>query len=140
MFLNEYKELFELADFVATFKEVGNKDQTFYLSKSFAAMVLAADGEHRKALELANKNLKVAELNGYKGVLAPFDSLFVKAISQTAMAAPKEALQTFETLRSEALKYSQWPWHLMADGNFARDLAINNKLSDALTIIREERE
>jgi LuxR family maltose regulon positive regulatory protein len=140
LFLNQYKELFELSEFAATFKEAGNKDQTFYLSNSFAAMVLAANGEHRKALELANKNLKVAELNGYKGVLAPFDSLYVKAISQMAMASPKEALQTFETLRNESLKYSQWPWHLMADGNFARDLAINNKLSEALTIIREERE
>jgi DNA-binding CsgD family transcriptional regulator len=140
MFLNEYVELFELADSAAKFKEFGNKDQTFYLSNSIAAMVFAANGEHRKALELANKNIKIAELNGYKGVMAPFDSLFIQAISKTAMAAPIEALKAFEILRSESLKYSQWPWHLMADGNFARDLAINNKLSEALTIIREERE
>ena len=140
MFLNEYRELFELSDMSISFKDGGNKDQTLYLCNSYSAMLLAAKGEHRKALDLANKNLKIAELNKYKGVLAPFDSLYVRAISQMAMAAPKEALQTFATLKSESLEYSQWPWHLVADGNFARELAINNKLSEALTIIREERE
>ena len=140
MLLNEYGPMHELIPYVESFKDEGNRDQTFYLINSIRSMVFASKGEHRKALDAANRNLKVAEQNGFTGILSPFDSYFVKAISQMAMALPKEALQTFSELRELSERYQQWPWHFLADGNIARDLAISNKFSEALTIIRQERE
>lgn len=140
---------FIINDFAAlnrTFKilekshETEDKDQTFYLKSSILAMIKASEGEHRKALELANKNLKIAEQNSYTGILYPFDSLYIKAISLMAMALPQEGLTVFEKLKTESLKYEQWPWYYLADGYFSRELAINNKLPEALSIIREERE
>ena len=140
MLLNEYSALYKLAGLAETLSESGDRDQAFYLLNSIKAIVFASQGEHRNALETANKNIIIANQNKYTGILSPFDSLFVKAISQMAMALPKDALGTFAQLREEANKYQQWPWYLLADGNFARDLAIRNELSEALSIIRDERE
>ena len=140
LILNDFVSLSRIAKMLEKSLNSEDKDQAFYLRNSILAMTRASEGEHRKALELANKNIKIAELNNYTGILFPFDSLYVKAISLMAMALPQESLLVFEKLKSESLKYEQWPWYYLADGYFSRELAINNKLPEALSIIREERE
>jgi len=140
MLMDEFRKLAEIHTEIINYK--GNERSTnfVYLISSVEAMYLMSRGEFLKAQEVALKNLAIAKQNNYQGLMAPLDSMYVLGRCKLAGARNQEALEIFSEIKIVAEKYSQWPWYFYADGYLSRDYAIVNKMSDALAIVREQRE
>lgn len=140
MLMDEMKRLSDIHSEIINYKSDDRSSNFLYLIQSVQAMYLMSRGEFLKAQEVALRNLEIAKQNNYLGLMAPLDSLYVLGRCKLAAAKSQESLKIFKEIKLLAEKYSQWPWYFYADGYLSRDFAINNKLSEALAIVREERE
>lgn len=110
-----------------------------YLIDSVQGMLLLADGDYFKAVEIAKRNIEIAKQNSYIGLMAPLDSIYVLATSYYAMARSKESQALFFELKEQAEKLNLWPWYFIADGFIAKEKAYILDMPGALAIIRDER-
>lgn len=140
MLMDEFDRLAEIQTQLAVYKLEDQSPNLLYLINSIQAMYLMSRGEFIKAREIAIKNIAIAQQNNYEGLMAPLDSMYVLGRCNLAGARNQEALEVFSEVKAQAERYSHWPWYFFADGYFSREFAIVNKLSEALAIVREERE
>ena len=139
MIMDEIQELEKLENEVLKYEVAEASTNALYLINSVRAMLLNSKGEYFKALEIANQNCVIAKQNGYKGLMAPLDSMYVIACCKLSFGRTKEAIDDFKELMELASELNQWPWYFIAEGYVARDYAHSNKMSEALAIVREER-
>lgn len=140
MLMDEFEQLSEVYIEVNKYNTEQQSENHFFLINSVTAMYFMSQGEFLKAKEVAISNLEIAKQNNYKGLLTPLDSMYVLARSYLVGAKNDEALRIFGEIKEHAEKVSHWPWYFYSDGYFSRDYAISNRLSEALAIVREERE
>ncbi len=140
LILDEFDRLAKIDFEITQYKANTHGVNALYLINSVTAMNLMARGDFLKAAKIASTNLEIANQNNYTGLMAPLDSMYVIARAKLAGAKNKEALAMFEEIKELAEKFSQWPWYFFADGYLSRDYALANKLTEALEIVREERE
>ena len=140
MLMDEFQRLAEVFKEISSYKSNERSTNFLYLISSVQAMYLMSRGEFLKAQDVALKNIEIAKQNNYKGLMAPIDSMYVLGRCKLAGARNQEALDIFAEIKKIAEQYSQWPWYFYADGYFSRDHAILNQMSEALAIVREERE
>ena len=140
LIMDEFEELEAVYQEMLKYKSDVQSTNFLYLTNSVFAMVQMSQGEFKKAHEIANKNLEIAKQNGYKGLMSPIDSYYVLARCHLAGARNEEALEIFEIIKKQAEEFSQWPWYFISDGYLSREYAINNQMTEALAIVREERE
>lgn len=110
-----------------------------YLIDSVKAMVLLVEGEYFKALDIATQNIEIAKQNGYTGLMAPLDSMYVKSRALFATSRIKESLQLHAEIKELAKRLNMWPWYFIADGFIARESAYQRDIAGALALVREER-
>lgn len=103
------------------------------------AMTLFQVGEYRKAFEVATIATASARRKGFVGVMGPLPSMYVQARCLLEFSRAQEAYDAFAQIRNLAEHWKQWIWYFLADGYFARDLALKGRASDALKIISEQR-
>ncbi len=103
------------------------------------SMALFQIGEYRKAYEAANIATANARRKGFVGVMGPLPSMFVQARCLLEFSRPQEAYEIFAQIRNLAEQWKQWIWFFLADGYFARDLALKGRADEALEIIQAER-
>lgn len=115
-------------------------DEAFFLSNSIKAMYLSVQGEHKQALNISNLNAQIAQDNNYSGYMSPINSNFVKCICLFAMADVEMGISQLEVEANSARKLQLWPWYFLAHGQMARQLASNNRIGEALDLIKQERE
>ena len=140
MLMDEFSNLTHIYSEMAQYELEEQSTNLLYLISSVEAMNLMARGDFKKASAVAKRNIEIAKQNNYTGLMAPIDSMYVVARSLLAGAKHREALQAFNEIKVIAEKFSQWPWYFFADGYLSRDYALANKLTEALEIVREERE
>lgn len=140
MILDEFSKVEEIYENMLKYKIEDQSTNLLYLISSVQAMNLMVRGEFIKASEVAVRNIEIAKQNNYIGLMAPLDSMYVLGRGLLAGAKNREALNLFEEIKELAEKYSQWPWYFISDGYSSREYALNNKLTEALAIVRDERE
>ena len=140
LILDEFDKLAEIEKEISQYESYEPGTNLLYLMNSVRSMYLMSRGDFIKANYLANMNLEIAKQNEYTGLMAPLDSMYVIARSLLAGAKNSEALAMFEEIKVEAEKFSQWPWYFISDGYLSREYALANKMTEALAIVREERE
>lgn len=140
LILDEFDQLAKIEHEITQYKANALGINTLYLINSVTAMNLMARGDFIKAAKIATTNLEIAKQNNYTGLMAPLDSMYVIARAKLAGAKNQEALEMFEEIKVLAEKFSHWPWYFISDGYLSRDYAIRNKMTEALAIVREERE
>lgn len=107
---------------------------------AISAMSLFERGEYRKAHEAATIALQHFTRLGIVGLLGPLDLYYVLARCNLEFARREDAYQYFERAATLAKQWNRWPWFVMADGYFARDLALSGHHRQALDRIRSARE
>lgn len=140
MLLDEFSNLAAIYAEMSRYEIEDQSTNLLYLISSVEAMHHMARGDFIKASEIAKRNIEIAKQNNYIGLMAPIDSMYVIARSLLAGAKHKEALSAFYEIKEISERYSQWPWYFYADGYLSRDFALANKMTEALAIVREERE
>jgi DNA-binding CsgD family transcriptional regulator len=65
--------------------------------------------------------------------------MFVQARCLLEFSKPQEAYEIFAQIRNLAEQWKQWVWYFLADGYFARELALKGRADEALEIIQAER-
>jgi LuxR family maltose regulon positive regulatory protein len=103
------------------------------------SMALFQVGEYRKAYEAATNATANARRKGFVGVMGPLPSMFVQARCLLEFSRPQDAYEIFAQIRNLAEQWKQWVWYFLADGYFARDLALKGRADEALEIIQAER-
>lgn len=103
------------------------------------AMSLLQVGEYRQAFEAANIATATARRKGFVGVMGPLPSMFVQARCLLEFSRPDEAFEILTQIKNLAEQWKQWIWYFLADGFFAKDLAIKGRSSEALEVIDAER-
>ena len=106
---------------------------------SINAMALFAIGDYRRAFEAASVAHSQFFRRDFVGIFGPLESMYVMARCQLEFARPREAFALFSQVRDSAEQWQQWPWHYLADGYFARDLATKGLIADALENIKQAR-
>jgi LuxR family maltose regulon positive regulatory protein len=99
---------------------------------AISAMALFQRGEYRQSYDVASMTLRQFQRNGIVGLLGPVDVHFVMARCLLEFSRRDEAFQHFERTLSLGRTWRLLNWHVMADGYFARDIAMNNRFADAL--------
>lgn len=140
LILDEFDKLAEVDNNISQYELQDSGANALYLINSVRAMNLMARGDFLKAAKIAATNIEIAKQNKYTGLMAPLDSMYVIARAKLAGAKNQEALLMFEEIKEVAEKFSQWPWYFLSDGYLSRDYALANKMTEALAIVREERE
>lgn len=120
--------------------QIGDRTQAHYLLNSIKALVKNARGEYKESLHIADQNITIARQNNYQNVASAVAMLYVRARSLTSMGRHVEADQAHYEVRAEAMRLKQWPWYFASDGYLSREHAYANRMTEALAIIREERE
>ena len=140
MLLDEFDHLAEIYQEMNLYLVDEKSTNLLYLINSVKAMYLMSRGEFKKAFEVAKTNIEIAKQNEYIGLMAPIDSMYVLARCHLAGAKNREALEFFAEIKSISESYSQWPWYFYSDGYLSRELALANKMAEALAIVREQRD
>ena len=140
LILDEFERLAKIEFEISQYKANTQGINALYLINSVTAMNLMARGDFLKAAKIATTNLEIAKQNNYTGLMAPLDSMYVIARAKLAGAKNQEALEMFEEIKVLAEQFSHWPWYFISDGYLSRDYALANKMTEALAIVREERE
>lgn len=140
LLLEEYDKLAEIDLEISRYEVNNHGINSLYLINSVHAMNLMARGDFLKATKIATNNLEIANQNNYTGLMAPIDSMYVIARAKLAGAKKQEALTMFEDIKVLAEKFSHWPWYFVSDGYLSREYALANKMTEALAIVRNERE
>jgi ATP/maltotriose-dependent transcriptional regulator MalT len=103
------------------------------------AMSLFQVGEYRSAYETASVAISQSRKHQYVGILGPLSSMYVQARCLLEFARPQEAYEILSQVRNLAEQWKQWSWFFMADGYFARDLALRGRATEALENISSAR-
>jgi ATP/maltotriose-dependent transcriptional regulator MalT len=103
------------------------------------AMALFQVGEYRKAFEAATIATSSARRNGFVGVMGPLPSMYIQARCLLEFSRPDEAFEILAQIKNLAEQWKQWIWYFLADGYFARDLAVKGQSSEALALIDADR-
>ena len=140
LILDDFEKLALIEKEMSMYEFEEQSTNLLYLINSVRSMNLMARGDFVQANALARMNFEIAKQNQYNGLMAPLDSMYVIARSLLAGAKSTEALAMFEEIKVEAEKFSQWPWYFISDGYLSREYALANKMTEALAIVRDERE
>ena len=139
MILDEHEALkktyLEMINYQVTVKSTN----LLYLIDSVKAMVVLVEGDYFKAIEIANHNIEIAKQNGYTGLMAPLDSMYVLARALFASARIKESQALHNEIKELSKKLNMWPWYFISDGFIARENAYQGDMAGALALVREER-
>lgn len=138
--LDEFDEMERIFSEISGYKKEAQSTNFFYLTNSIKALYLLTQGEYIQASEIAMTNIEIAKQNSYQGLMAPVDSYYVLARAKLAGARNQEAMALFEQVKALAEKSAHWPWYFIADGFLSRELAQQNKMAEALEIVRKQRE
>ena len=139
MILDEWDSLRNTYAEMVNYKVSVQSTNLLYLIDSVQAMLFLAEGDYFKAAEIAKRNIEIAKQNGYTGLMAPLDSIYVLASSYFALAKSKESQALYSELKDQAEKLNMWPWYFIADGFIAREKAYLRDMPGALALVREER-
>lgn len=140
LILDEHEKLEAIYRQVATYESQENSVNKLYLINSVYAMYLLSDGDFHKTQEVALRNIEIAKQNGYSGLMAPLDSMFVLACCKANMAKKAEAGILLEEVMELAERLQQWPWYFMTEGIVAKELAHSGKITESLALVREQRQ
>ena len=139
--------IFDNSDRVLHLQEVANQlagsDNTAMVTYALNAMdacALLYKGEYKAALVAANTALAQAEREGYVGIYGPLDVMYVKARCLLEFSQREAAKLLFEQIRNLGSTWQQYIWVFVAESFIARDLALAGHTSEALAIVRAERE
>lgn len=132
----EVESLYEQAKALANKSKLPTNN---LLLSSMNAMMLFQIGDYRRAYEAASITYSQFTKRGYVGIYGPLESMFIMARCQLEFARPREAFEIFGQIRDLGEKWQQWGWHFLADGYFARDLALRGMVTDALDNIKSAR-
>jgi DNA-binding NarL/FixJ family response regulator len=124
-------------------KELATKSkisQNHLMISSINAMVLFLTGDYRHAFEAAHLAHSQFTRNGFVGIFGPLETTYVMARCQLEFAKPREAYELFGQVRELGEQWQQWVWHFLADGYFARDLAVRGLTIDSLNNIQNARD
>jgi ATP/maltotriose-dependent transcriptional regulator MalT len=114
--------------------------QNHLMISSINAMVLFLSGDYRHAFEAAHLAHSQFTKNNFVGIFGPLETTYVMARCQLEFAKPREAYELFGQVRELGEQWQQWVWHFLADGYFARDLAVRGVTVDALNNIKNARD
>ena len=131
------EEIFEQAKSLANKSKIPNNH---LLLSSMNSMMLFQIGDYRRAFESASITYSQYKKLGYVGIYGPLDSMFIMARCLLEFSRNGEAFALFDQIRNLGEQWQQWTWHFLADGYFARDLALRGLVPEALENIREARE
>jgi ATP/maltotriose-dependent transcriptional regulator MalT len=140
LILDENDKLEEIFKQVIEYETEENSVNKLYLINSVYAMYLLIEGDFYKTQEVALRNIQIAKQNGYSGLMAPIDSLFVLACVKGNLSQQAEAEVLYKEVMSLGEKFHQWPWYFMAEGIIAKSLAHAGKITESLAIVREQRQ
>ena len=140
LLLDDYERLEKIYQDMSAYQPEDLATNQLYLCNSIYAMVLMARGEANKANQVASQNIEIAKQNNYLGLMAPMDSMFVLSRTLLAFSRKEDALKIIFELKKMTEKYRHWPWYFMADGSISQEYAVSNRISEALAIVREQRE
>ena len=87
-----------MVDYKVPFKSTN----LLFLIDSVKALVLLADGEYFKAIEVAERNIEIARQNRYTGLMTPIDSMFALAGSYFASNRARESQDLYFQIRKLA--------------------------------------
>ncbi len=132
----EVESYFEQARLLANKSKLPNNH---LLISSMNAMVLFQIGDYRRAFEAASISYSQFTKRGYIGIFGPLDSMYIMARCYLEFARPREAFELFGKIRELGELWKQWTWHFLADGYFARDLAMKGMVTEALDNIKRAR-
>ena len=139
MILDEHDALKNTHLKMVEYKVTERSTNLLYLIDSVQAMVLLVEGDFFKAIELATRNIQIAKQNGYTGLMAPLDSMYVLARALFASSRITESQSLHKEIKELSEKLNIWPWYFIADGFIARECAYQRDMAGALSLIREER-
>jgi len=140
LILDENDKLEEVYNQVIQYKAEDTGVNILYLVNSVIAMYLLVEGDFFKAQEIAIRNIEIARQHGYSGLMAPLASMYVLACCKHNFSQKSEASLIYKDIINMSEKLQQWPWHFICEGNAIKELARNGKISDSLSIVREQRQ
>ena len=111
-----------------------------YHLATIKALELFQTGDYRRAFDASMIATDQAVTNGFVGIFGPLPSMYVKARCLLEFSRSQEAFEEFNRIRILAEQWKQWTWYFLADGYFARDLALKGQVVDSLDKIKAARE
>ena len=130
------ESLYEQAKDLANKSRIPNNN---LILSSMNAMALFQIGDYRRAFEAASIAYSQFTKLGYVGIFGPLDTMFIMARCQLEFARPREAFELFGQIKNLGEQWQQWSWHFLADGYFARDLALRGLVTESLENIKSAR-
>ena len=140
MFLDLNHELEQILKDMKQYQTNEKSVNQLYLTNSIIAIWTFVEGNLYDTEIIAKKNIEIAKQNKYSGLMAPIDSMFILAMCKKGQTKHVEAFNLFKEVMVLAESLKQWPWYFMAEGLIIRDLARQNKMTEALAQIREQRQ
>lgn len=140
MFLDLNHELDQILKDMKQYQTDDKSVNQLYLTNSIIAIWTFVEGNLNDAEEIAKRNIEIAKQSKYSGLMAPIDSMFILAMCKKGQTKHVEAFNLFSEVMDIAKKLRQWPWYFMAEGLIIRDLARQNKMTEALAAIRAQRQ
>jgi ATP/maltotriose-dependent transcriptional regulator MalT len=140
MILDQHEELKKIYNEMHKYQTDVKSINQLYLINSVQASWVLVEGDFKKAEEITKKNIEIAKQQEYSGLMAPLDSMFILAACKKGQARTEEAHKLLREIMELAKALNQWPWYFLSEGLIVRDLATDNKMSDALTMIRNQRQ
>ncbi len=115
-------------------------DTTHAYLSAIKAMALLQMGEFRQAFEAATVTLSQFQRIGIVGLLGPLDMYYVIARCHVEFSNREEAWEAMKKVSSLAKSWSQWHYHFVAEGFFARELATAKNFDRAVELIHQLRQ
>ena len=138
--LDDYEELKKIYEEVSNGDHQDDKQQAHYFVNMIRALYEQSRGDFKLALQISEQNIETAKRHNYVGIAHALSSDIVRARALISMAQPEKATEALGGIQREAEKFRQWPWYFLASGLTIRHLAISNQMTEALAIVRSERD
>lgn len=139
LIMDENTKLFQVYLEAAKYESKNNDLNLYYLINSIQALKLLAEGEYFQAIEVANRNIEIAKQNNYRGLMVPIDSMYVVANCLFSTGKIDESLKLQKEIAEIAEEHNLWPWYFIADGFISRNHAHKGRMSEALALVRSQR-
>ena len=102
--------------------------------------VALAEGRYKRAFDFANIALKAARRHNITGVYASFDAAYVMSEYYRESGEYDLALEILNEFEPVAKAHGVWVWHIALTAKRALIYSSQNKINEALNILRSTRE
>jgi ATP/maltotriose-dependent transcriptional regulator MalT len=116
-----------------------NQAITGYHIGCMTALLLWCQGRFFEAAEFASIAIAQAENNGYSGITAPFDAMFVLSRCQLELSHLDRSIESSNLIEQRAEATRLWPWYFAAFGTRSRIQITQGRITHVVDELEAQR-